>query len=253
MPTYRIDLAWDGTAYRGWQVQPNQDTIQSRVEDALHQIFDGEQIRVKAAGRTDSGVHALQQIVSFDSQKERPEKDILRGLNGLLPKDISCILAKKINAGFQARYETKEKMYRYRILYRKQRCPFRHRHAWHIPWELDCDLMKVGAGLLEGIHDFSAFRARGCSASHTMRTLHSCTVKKGDDEIHIETVGNGFLRHQVRIMVGTLISIGSGQRNASLINELLKSGDRRSAGQTAPSHGLWLIWTRLHQNRVDDG
>ena len=251
MPSYRIDLAWDGSAYSGWQVQPNQDTIQGRVERALHRIFDGENIRVMAAGRTDAGVHALQQIVSFTADKERRESDVQRGLNGLLPKDISCILAEKMEDGFQARYATKEKMYRYRILHRKNRCPFRYQQTWHYGQTLDVDRMKEAAALLEGTYDFAGFRARGCTASHTWRTLKSCTVHHEEDEIHIEAIGNGFLRHQVRIMTGTLVLIGSGRKKLQLIEDILLSGDRSLGGQTAPPQGLWLVWTRLDQNRVD--
>ena len=251
MPTYRLDLSWDGTAYSGWQVQPSRHTIQAQVELALSRIFNEKGIRVTAAGRTDSGVHALQQVASFQSQTDRSEAEVLRGLNGLLPADIACSLVQKVPAGFQARYATKEKMYRYRLLNRQHRCPFRFRQTWHICGELDLDAMREAGELMVGTHNVAAFQARGCSAAHTIRTLRSFRIQQDQDEIHLEWIGNGFLRHQVRIMTGTLVSIGRAQKSVPLMTELLRTGDRRLAGRTAPAQGLWLIWTRLEQNTAD--
>jgi tRNA pseudouridine38-40 synthase len=247
MTSYRLDLAWEGTAYHGWQIQPNHDTIQRRVELALKRIFNGENIRVNAAGRTDAGVHALQQIISFKSNIVRNEKDVLRGLNGLLPKDIACISVKQVNDDFQARYATKEKMYRYRLLLSEQRCPFRRNHTWYYRPALDINLMKLACLDLQGTHDYGGFRAKGCSAKHTWRTIRSCEVHERDDELHFEAIGNGFLRHQIRIMVGTLLLIGTGKNEIGLINKILTEKDRSLAGQTVPACGLWLMWTNLKE------
>lgn len=245
MNTYRLDLAWDGRPFCGWQVQPNQDSIQGRVEEALSRLFGGENIRVQAAGRTDAGVHALQQIVSFTAEAERKEEQILRGLNALLPPEIICSKVEVREEGFQARRASKLKMYRYRVLHRKIRSPFRHQQTWWISYPLDIELMKEAILLFQGTHDFSAFRAQGCSAKTTIRSIQAARLLEVDDELHFEFEGKGFLRHQVRIMVGTMIELGARGIPKQRILELLVQKDRSLAGQTAPAHGLWLIWTSL--------
>lgn len=245
MPTYRLDLAWDGTPFCGWQRQTNQDSIQARIEDALTRLFGGEKIKVQAAGRTDAGVHALQQIVSFTAQGARNDDQILRALNAMLPDQIVCLRAQQMEEGFHARTVSKEKMYRYRILYSKLPCPFRYQYTWHIRYSLKLERMEKAAQYFEGTHDFSAFRSQGCSAQTTIRTISSSQLKIKEDELHFEVVGKGFLRHQVRIMMGTLVEIGLEKREPEAILDLLREKDRDQSGQTAPSHGLWLIWTSL--------
>lgn len=245
MPTYRIDLSWEGTAYCGWQVQPKQRSIQSEVERAVSSLFGGEKITVNAAGRTDAGVHALQQVASFQSQNIREPSQIVRALNSMLPKDIVCLSAFLVSEHFHARTISKSKLYRYRILYRQLPCPFRYNHSWHINYPLQIEQMKEAAALFSGTHDFQAFRANGCSAKTTIRTLFDARLFEKEDELHFEIAGKGFLRHQVRIMLGTLVDVGRGKMQPTDIKRALEKHDRSLAGQTAPSHGLWLVSTSL--------
>ena len=248
MPTFRLDLAWDGGNYSGWQRQPNAHTIQETVERALKVIFPGEDIALNAAGRTDAGVHALQQVASFSIVGHRTTEKIQRGLNSKLPKDIVCTHVEQVSDGFHPRYHSKEKLYRYRILTGEQPCPFRHRYTWHIQRDMDLDAMHRAADVFTGTHNFDAFRAQGCSATSTHRTITRSEIYRTGDELHFEVQGKGFLRHMVRIMTGAIVAVGEGKREHHHIQQALHQPDRLLLGQTAPAHGLWLVWTSLLDN-----
>ena len=224
----------------GWQRQPHGPTIQQAVEEALEQILSGERPTVRATGRTDAGVHAAHQVAGFRAETPRSERVMTDGLNGVLPLDIACLAARHAPDNFDPRGWTRRKIYRYRILMRRERCPFRHHQAWHIKAPLDVDAMARATGSLEGFHDFSAFRAARCSAQHPRRLMQSLTCTVVDDELHIEAVGHGFLRHQVRIVAGTLVDVGQGRLAAGDLAAILASRDRAQAGPTAPPWGLWL-------------
>ena len=245
MPRYRIDLAWDGTAYCGWQRQPNCISIQQVVESALQHIFPLETIKVQAAGRTDAGVHALHQIAAFSVDNEREPSIILRGLNGHLSNDIVCTDVSRVSEDFLPRAHSKSKMYRYRIRRVPIDSPFDHRYAWHFWAPLDLDRMRECANLFVGTHDFQAFRAQGCSAKSTVRSIVSSRIIEVDDELHFEIEGKGFLRHMVRILMGALIGVGKGELSIQDIHSALNGGERKALGVTAPAHGLCLVWTSL--------
>ena len=245
MQSWRIDLCWDGAAYCGWQRQKNGSSIQEMVEKALCQLFGGEKITTLAAGRTDAGVHAMQQIVSFEAQTDRSEYKVYRALNALLPNDIGCLRAKKMPAGFRARNASKKKMYRYRVLNREIHDPLRRGRVWWIRDSITVNRIQDEISSFVGEHDFGTFRASGCTANGSTRLIDSFTCSVNDDEIIFEVVGKGFLRHQVRIMVGTLIDIGRGVLTNTSIRSLLLQKDRTRAGMTAPAHGLYLVWTSL--------
>ena len=243
---WRLTLAWDGTAFSGWQRQPDQPTLQQTVEEALSSVLGGEPVRVVASGRTDTGVHALAQVVSFSTTAARTPKAIRSGLNANLPPQIACLEAEPAPPGFDARRWTRRKLYRYRVLARAARCPHRHQQTWHVRRPLDLAAMQQAIAVLQGSHDFSSFRASGCTALHPRRHIESARVVAApDDELHLEFVGNGFLRHQVRIMAGTLIDIGEGRRAADTMPAILAAADRTAAGRTAPAHGLWLVWVEV--------
>lgn len=251
MQSWRIDLCWDGAAYCGWQRQSNGHSIQETVEIALTQLFGGEAITTHAAGRTDAGVHAMQQIVSFAALAERSEYAVYRGLNALLPNDIGCVGAKKMSAGFRARYASKKKMYRYRVLNRDIRDPLRIGRVWWVREPVDQKRIQEEIQSFVGEHDFSCFRASGCTGKGSVRRIESFSCTFEEDEIIFEVIGKGFLRHQVRIMVGTLIDLGRGVRSDTSIASLLQKKDRRNAGMTAPAHGLYLVWTTLKNEEND--
>ena len=248
MPSYKLDLSWDGTNYCGWQFQPNALSIQEAVENALTQIFPKEDISVVGAGRTDAGVHAIQQIASFHVLQKRPPQIILRGINSKLPKDIVCTNVEEVADGFHPRHHSKEKLYRYRILTREVACPFRYLSTWHVGRPLNLEQMHRAADLFVGDHDFGSFRAQGCTAKSTFRTIVRSELLMDNDELHFEVQGKGFLRHMVRIMAGSLVAVGLGKIEISDIAQALRTPDRSILGQTAPPHGLWLVWTSLLDN-----
>lgn len=245
MHTYRLDLAWDGTAYCGWQRQPSCLSIQEVVESALQKIFPTENIGVLAAGRTDAGVHALQQICAFSIQHPRCPEVIQRGINAKLPKDIVCIAVQEVASNFHPRHHSKEKIYRYRIWHEGTRSPFEHPFTWHFSGPLDVNLMAECAQVFIGTHDFSAFRAAGCSATYTVRTIQSSSVTINGPEIHFTVCGKGFLRHMVRIMMGTLVAVGQHKLTLENVRTALQGGGRVSVGMTAPAKGLCLVSTTL--------
>lgn len=236
----RALLAWDGGAYGGWQLQPNTETIQGVVERVLARIMSVDRVPVEAAGRLDAGVHARGQVVSFPLLAPRSPLAVWRGLNGLLPPDISCLALAVAEPGFKPRRSNVGKHYRYRVLARPVACPFRRGGAWHERRPLDVSAMMAAASHLEGRHDFTSFRASGCTAAHPVRGIHTVQVVAVGDEVHIDVHGEAFLRHQVRIMAGTLVEVGLGRRSPDSVAETLAARDRTKAGRTAPAHGLWL-------------
>ena len=260
MQAWRLTLAWSGAAYVGWQLQPEGRSLQGVVEAALSRALGGEPVRVTASGRTDAGVHALGQVVSFCAETPRQPRALLNALNQILPRDIAALDAAIMPDDFRVRAWVKRKLYRYRVLNRGPRCPFRDGFVWHWRGPIHVEPMANAAATLLGRHDFTSFRAQGCGARHPVRTIERAEVFAAPDgEIHLEFVGNGFLRHQVRIMAGTLLEIGMGRRHADDMPRVLEARDRLQAGQTAPAQGLWLVWVelgdgpRLAQNAAHPG
>jgi tRNA pseudouridine38-40 synthase len=243
---WALTVAWDGTPFRGWQRQPGGGTIQQIIEEALTEILAGESVIVTASGRTDAGVHALGQVISFSTTTPRSDVAILRGLNARLPPEIAVLEARQVPLAFDPRRWTRRKLYRYRVLNRAVRCPHRRGQVWYQRSPLDVSAMAAAMPALEGEHDFTSFRASGCTAAHPRRNLLSARlIEHGDDELHFEFIGNGFLRYQVRNMVGTVIDIGRGMLPADSLPDILAARDRTRAGPTAPPHGLWLVWVEV--------
>lgn len=242
---WRLTMAWRGDAYVGWQRQPGGLSLQELVERAASLALGGELVRVTATGRTDAGVHALAQVVSFRAQTPRSPYELVSAMNHGLPRDVVVLDAALAPPDFDVRRWVRRKLYRYRVLNRRIRCPFREGQAlqWREP--LDVTRMDAGARLLEGRHDFTSFRASGCGALHAVRTLEQARVRAVDDEIWLEFTGNGFLRHQVRIMTGTLMDVGRGLHEPEHVGVVLAARRRKDAGRTAPAHGLWLVRVEL--------
>lgn len=241
MTRWRIELAWDGREFLGWQRQPRGRTIQQVVEEALEQVLAGEQVRVEATGRTDAGVHCLQQVAAFDCAAERSPRGLVGGLNHHLPGDVACLAAEEAPAAFDPRRWTRRKTYRYRVLTRWARCPLRQGRVLHLGRPLELGAMQRAAEVLVGRHDMASFQARGCSASHTVRTIEELELRRVDDELQLDIVGHGFLRHQVRIVAGTLLEVGLGRQPPEWVARVLAARDRAQAGPTLPAHGLWLV------------
>lgn len=235
-----LKIAYDGTRFHGFQRQPGRRTVQGVLEEVLQRIT-GEVCRVRGAGRTDAGVHARGQVVSFCCREwPIPLDRVVPALNAMLPEDIAVLAAAAVPPDFHPRYDAVSKVYRYTIFRRAARCPLSRFYALHCPEPLDVARMEAALRLLVGQHDFRAFQNSGRPVSSTVRTLYECRIEEAGDYLYFWFVGDGFLYQMVRIMVGTLLEIGRGRLEPGVINEALQKGDRRCLGPTAPPHGLCL-------------
>jgi tRNA pseudouridine38-40 synthase len=247
MPTFKVTLAYDGTDYVGWQRQANGVSIQGLIEDALR-VLDGRDVRVTGAGRTDAGVHALGQVAAFTIARVLSPDAVLRALNAHLPGAIRVLAAEEAAPTFHPRFGARAKTYRYRIWNGDVISPFERRYAWHLPGALDLDAMRAAARLVEGRHDFAAFQASGGSAATSEREVfasrvdfQSLTPHPQSPLLAYDISGAGFLRHMVRIIVGSLVEVGRGRQPAEWVGAVLASRDRTAAGPTAPAVGLFLV------------
>ena len=240
MRNLRLDICYDGTRYRGWQRLPGKDdTIQGKLETALSRIL-GEPIEISGSGRTDAGVHARGQVANFHCESTMAAPEILENLRRYLPEDIGIYSCRDVSERFHARLNAKEKTYRYRIWNSEQPCVFERRFVTVMPEELDVDAMNRAARHLLGQHDFAAFCGNAKMKKSTVRFIRSLTVDRHGEEIHITVTGNGFLHNMVRIIVGTLVEAGRGERNPDSIPALFE-GKRADAGFLAPAQGLCLM------------
>lgn len=237
---WRATLEYHGGAFVGWQVQSVGRAIQPVVEAALGQLAD-HRVEVTGSGRTDAGVHALGQVISFDLDVDRTPSAVRDGMNRWLPMDVACVEASMAPDGFDARGWVTRKRYRYTWLDRRSRSPWCQDRAMHHAKRLDVERMASAACALVGRHDFTAFRATGCGAAHAVRLVEEATVSRVGDEVRLEVVGNGFLRHMVRIIAGTLTEVGADRLPTSALADAMAAGTRSAAGPTAPPHGLTLV------------
>ncbi|MDB4959042.1 MAG: tRNA pseudouridine synthase [Myxococcales bacterium] len=239
----RLVVEYDGTNLCGWQRQDNAPTVQQHLEEALAKLLTHE-VAVVGASRTDSGVHARGQVACFRTERPIALHGIRRGLNTLLPDSIAIRDAAEVAEDFHPRFSATGKHYRYSILARPDRSPPWRDRAWHHPDALSIPNMVEGSHALLGEHDFSAFRAAGCGAKTTVRRIESVAVTRAHELVEIDVRGNAFLRNMVRIIVGTLVEVGTGKRAPSQVAEIVASKDRLQAGITAPAHGLTLVEVR---------
>jgi len=241
MRRMRLTVAYDGTAYAGWQVQPGAATVQSVMEAALGRILQ-EPVRLRAAGRTDAGVHAREQVVDFADSGRRDAETIVRGGNALLPDDIRILSAEEVPPHFDARRHATEKEYRYFLLLSRAASPFLSRYAWHVESSVDVDALREALAPLVGEHDFTYFRGQGCTAKTPVRTIFRAGVTRHDVPglYSVDVAGSGFLRHMVRNIVGTAVDAGKGKHPPGRVAEILAARDRGRAGITAPARGLFL-------------
>jgi len=237
---YRITLAYDGADYYGWQTQEGQTTIQSVLNGALEKL-EGGPVTTHAAGRTDAGVHAEGQVVSFRLSREWEGGDLRRALNGNLPPDIRVLDAAPVAEEFHARFDAKRKTYRYQICLGEVMSPFLIRYAWHYPYALDVERLAEEGMAFVGERDFTAFTVADCDAKTFTRTILEVGVEREDDLLKLFFTGDGFLRYQVRTMVAALVESNRGRLKAGSVSELIKSKDRALAGAPAPARGLTLM------------
>ncbi len=242
MPPRHIMMVvqYDGTDYAGFQRQPDVPTVQGELESALERLLS-EPVHLKAASRTDAGVHALGQVVSFRTSNPIPVENLPRALNGMLPLAVSVVQAAEVPDDFYPRFDAIGKQYTYRILNREVPSPFICRYAWHVEEALDVDAMAEAAQVLTGEHDFAAFCAAGSSVRSTVRNLYRFDIDLNGDIIEARLAADGFLYMMVRIIMGTLVEVGLGRLTVGDVEAILASRDRRKAGPTAPPQGLCLV------------
>ena len=239
MRNIRLDLCYDGTRYKGWQRLPGADaTIQGKLETALSRIL-GEPIEVSGSGRTDAGVHAKGQVANFHCESTLPTEEILLSLRRYLPEDIGIYSCRDVSPRFHARLNAREKTYCYRIWVSREPCVFQRRFVTVMEEPLDTAAMMQAAELLLGEHDFSAFCGNAKMKKSTVRLLRSIQIQREGPELRLYFTGNGFLHYMVRILVGTLVEVGRGQRDPESVSALF-GGKRSEAGFLAPPQGLCL-------------
>jgi tRNA pseudouridine38-40 synthase len=240
VPTFKLVLEYDGTAYHGWQIQPNIPTIQKALEAAISQVAQ-HKANVAAAGRTDAGVHALGQVAHFSTTARLSAEEWQRALNGLLPPDIAVQALEEVPDTFHARFSAKSKLYRYRIFARVQRSALSRSKILHYPYPLDLDAMEVACRALIGTHDFTSFQGSQTDNENPVCSVTKLTVDRFEDEVIFEVEANRFLKQMVRNIVGTLLEVGRGKLQVGEIAGILAAKDRTKAGPTAPAHGLYLV------------
>ena len=243
MRNIKLTVAYDGRNYHGFQRQANAVTVQQVLEERLAVIMD-HPVAVTGAARTDAGGHAYGQVVNFAAAGRIPLDRIPRAVNSLLPDDIAVWQAAEVPASFHARYDARGKIYEYCIWQGPHKDPFRRDLTWHIPAPLDVVSMSRALALLQGRHDFSAFRASGGASVRPVRTLYQARCRREGDLLVFRFAGDGFLYHMVRNIVGTVVEVGQGRRAVAAVQQILQARDRTLAGPTAPAAGLYLrtVW-----------
>lgn len=240
----RLILEYDGTRYFGWQRQKQEPTIQGALEDAILRVT-GERSALIGSGRTDAGVHALHQVCHFRTSSEIPPSSLRKGLNALTPNDIQIRDADYPPQGFHARYSATSKTYEYTVVNRPDPDLFLRAYAWHVSNTLDLETMKTCMDQLLGKHDFASFQSSGSLTLHSVREMMRSDLHRSDNGVlRFVFEANGFLRHMVRNMVGTLIEVGKGKLTYEDFSEIFKAKDRRLAGFKAPAQGLCLTMVK---------
>ena len=236
----KLTVSYDGTAYCGWQVQPNGVTVQQKIEEAVFSAT-GEKVRVTGSGRTDAGVHAAGQVAHFETACTIPPEKIFKALNVYLPQDIRVIKSERADDNFHACNCAKKKTYRYSFYQSNVELPLCDRYAVMLDKSPDINLMNKAAQIFVGEHDFKAFCSSGSGAKTTVRTIYNIDIKEDGARLSVSVTGNGFLYNMVRIMVGTLVDVGYGKIPIQAVEEMLSTGNRTLGGTPLPAKGLCLI------------
>ena len=241
MHNYKIILQYDGSRYQGWQKQEStENTIQGKLETILSKMVD-EKVEIQGAGRTDSGVHAMAQVANFHINSEMTAKEIMDYINLYLPEDIAVIQIDEVPERFHSRLNARGKVYRYRVLNSAIPNIFERKYVYQIPEKLDIIAMKRAAEYLCGTHDYKAFTAIKKTKKSTVRTIDEIAIEQIGDEIRFTFRGNGFLYHMVRILIGTILEVGTKEKKPEDIPLIIDSGLRENAGALAPAKGLCLM------------
>lgn len=241
---YRMDIQYDGTCYGGWQKQKDTDnTIQGKIEEVLSRMCEMP-VSIQGAGRTDAGVHARGQVANAFLETEKTCEEICAYMNQYLPEDIEIVQVSKAEERFHSRLNAKEKVYQYRIAVGSHKNVFERKYQCPLHEELDIESMKKAAGYFIGTHDFKSFCSNKKMKKSSVRTIYSIEIEKIPNEIKITFTGNGFLYNMVRILTGTLIEVGRGDKRPEEMKDIIESCDRKKAGFTAPARGLTMMEVR---------
>lgn len=241
MRNIRLVLQYEGTRYQGWQRQTSsENTIQGKLEKLLGRMC-GEEIELSASGRTDAGVHAMGQVANFHTNSDMSLKDMLAYCNRYLPEDIAVLSMNEAAERFHSRLNACGKSYCYRVINSDIPDVFWRRYALEVPQKLDVEAMQRAAELLLGEHDFKAFTSAKKSKKSTVRRIDEITIRREGSLLHFTFTGNGFLHHMIRIIMGTLLEVGSGKRTPESMTEILQKGSREAAGPLVPAKGLTLL------------
>ncbi|MCS0656274.1 tRNA pseudouridine(38-40) synthase TruA [Cytobacillus firmus] len=240
MQRFKCIVTYDGTLFAGYQVQPGKRTVQGELERALKKIHKGKDIRVTASGRTDAGVHARGQVIHFDSPLNIPIEKWEIALNSLLPDDVAIIGTETVSDDFHVRFDAKRKEYRYFVHRSSRRDPFKRQYAYQYPYPINKDAIRQAAAGLIGTHDFTSFCSAKTEVEDKVRELQEIDVLEEGNMIIFRFRGTGFLYNMVRILTGTLLEVGSGERDPESMPAVLKEKNRSAAGKTAPPQGLYL-------------
>lgn len=233
-------IAYDGTNFLGYQIQNRGRTVQGELEKVLKNMHKGERIPVHASGRTDTHVHALGQVIHFDSPLKMESGSWIKALNSQLPEDLSVLQAEYVPETFHARYSSCGKEYHYRVLMKKERDPFLRNYTYHFPFDINMEAVKEAMDHFLGTHDFTSFCSAKSTVEDRVRTIERFDVVQEREELLFKIRGNGFLYNMVRIIIGTVLEVGIGKRSPENIPELFEKRDRTLAGKTAPGWGLYL-------------
>lgn len=239
MRNIKLTIAYDGTKFKGWQIQPEELTVQSILESRLETMFK-QNIKLMVSGRTDAGVHALGQVANFMFDSNISVKKLPVAINALLDEDIRVLNAEEVEMQFDSRFSAKKKTYKYRIYNSVISNPFLNRFACTVPYKLNIEKLDEISKILEGEHDFRAFMSVGSNPKSTVRTIYSFEYKLTDNLLEIEITGNGFLYNMVRIIIGTVIQVISGVRDINCFERAMQTHDRNILGPTAKASGLFL-------------
>ncbi len=239
MRRFRLQVAYVGTAYHGWQYQPDVPTVAGELRRAIAELV-GHDVDVMGASRTDAGVHARAQCAAFDTDTDRTAEAVYRAVNHRTPSDIAVRRVEEVDVGFHPRHDSRGKIYVYRIGQGWHADPFERGRTMHVRSRLDVDAMARAGSYLVGEHDFSSFRASGCDAMTAVRMIWHVGVRRAGGCVEVEVAGSAFLKYMVRIIVGTLVEVGRGRREPAWVADVLAGRDRRLAGPTAEPQGLTL-------------
>lgn len=242
MKRLKATIMYDGSGFAGYQVQPNERTVQLELERVLTKMHKGEHVRVVASGRTDAGVHAMGQVIHFDTGLQFPIDRWQRALNVQLPGDIRVVSVDEVSSDFHARYGTSGKVYRYKWCLGDVESPFKRHYVVHMPGaKVNIPRMREAANAFLGTHDFTSFCSARTEVVDRIRTITRLDlIETEQDELHMVIEGDGFLYNMVRIIAGNLWEVGIGRREPAEMADMLAAGDRKKAGKTAPAHGLYL-------------